>query len=328
MCDAACDETDGPVPSRHREDPIDSGPEQSGGTMKASQPTEKKRQELLLVIERFVQPVPAFRAIVAVGSVGTGRARDASDIDAIVFMDPVDRYILPTEAIWCPWDDTFHSIFTDDRHIQRDGIQLDLMYRDLRQWSQEAFEWPEPDKAGLAAGWFAFDRDGTVEPLVRRRTEYDESTRTARLDAFLPAIDAELAGTRPAETWDRHGPVVAFRRLDYVVDAIVGGLFAYNRRFRSHRNRETCLLVQLPWLPRNFAERFRGALQSSSTGKRGFLERAGAAQEIGEDLMRQLQVDGEYGTDPISQAFIRTHDEPGRAWNLSEWARRRKQRGD
>lgn len=30
----------------------------------------------------------------------------------------------------------------------------------------------------------------------------------------------------------------------------------------------------------------------------------------------------EYGTDPVSEAFIRSHDEPGRAWNMEEWSRR------
>ncbi len=295
--------------------------------MKPTAATEKKRQDLQLVIDHFVKPVPAFRAVIAVGSVGTGQAREESDIDAVFFMDPVDRDILPTEAIWCPWDDTFHSIFVDDTRIQRDGIQLDLMFRDLRQWSQEAFDWPEPDKAGLARGWFAFDREGIVEPLVRRRTEYDDGTRKQRLDAFLLAVDAELVDDRPEETWDRYGPVVALRRLEYALDAIVGGLFAYNRCWRFYRDRETAFLLQLSWLPRNFAERFHGALQASSPDKQGFMGRATATRIIAADLIKQLQSDGEYGAEPFSEAFVRTHDEPGRAWNLDEWNRKRTEIG-
>ena len=203
--------------------------------------TERKRKDLQLVIA----PVPAFGAVVAVGSVGSGRVRDRSDIDAVVFMDPVDRFILPTESIWCPWDNSFHSIFVKDRRIQRDGIHLDLMYRDLQKWSQDSFEWPEPDKAGLVKGWFAFDRDGTVEPLVKRRTQYDEKTRKQRLDDFLLAVDGELVGDRPSETRNRFGPIVAFRRLECALDAVVGGLFAYNRSWRFYRDRETVSLLQL-----------------------------------------------------------------------------------
>ena len=73
--------------------------------------------------------------VVTVGSVATGQARESSDIDAIIFMHPVDRYILPTESIWCPWDDTFHGIFVSDQHIRNNGIHLDLSFRDTVEWS-------------------------------------------------------------------------------------------------------------------------------------------------------------------------------------------------
>jgi hypothetical protein len=32
---------------------------------------------------------------------------------------------------------------------------------------------------------------------------------------------------------------------------------------------------------------------------------------------------GEYGTEPFSEAFVRIYDEPGRASNLEEWNRKR-----
>jgi hypothetical protein len=94
------------------------------------QATEKKREDLQIVIDRLLEPERSVCGVVVVGSVATGHARDSSDIDAILFMDPVDRYILPTESIWCPWDDTFHSIFVSDQQIQQKGIQLDLSFRD------------------------------------------------------------------------------------------------------------------------------------------------------------------------------------------------------
>lgn len=62
------------------------------------------------------------------------------------------------ERIAEPWDDTFHSIFVPDQRIQREGIQLDLCFRDVVEWSSASFEWPEFDHAGLAEGWIAFDR--------------------------------------------------------------------------------------------------------------------------------------------------------------------------
>lgn len=69
---------------------------------------------------------PAVRAVVAVGSIATGVARPDSDIDAFVFMDPLDLYLVPAESIWRPADDTFHSIMVDDESLDRDSIQLDF----------------------------------------------------------------------------------------------------------------------------------------------------------------------------------------------------------
>ena len=126
------------------------------------------------------------------GSVAEGRAHADSDIDAVVFMEPVDPYIIPAESIWCPSDDSFHSIFTSDARVEAEGIQLDLKRRDYRQWSSAGFEWPEADRAALTDGWLALDRDGKVQQLIAERTAYGEATRLARLDECLGAFDQLL----------------------------------------------------------------------------------------------------------------------------------------
>jgi hypothetical protein len=38
-----------------------------------------------------------------------------------------------------------------------------------------------------------------------------------------------------------------------------------------------------------------------------------------DDLLRQVVDDGLYSSAPIDQAFLRTHDEPGYAWNMDDW---------
>jgi hypothetical protein len=40
-----------------------------------------------------------------------------------------------------------------------------------------------------------------------------------------------------------------------------------------------------------------------------------------QDLTTRLVKDGLYGNDFTSEAFIRSHDEPGRAWNMDAWNR-------
>jgi hypothetical protein len=295
--------------------------------MTAEEATRKKRDDLELVIERFIEPEPAFKGVVAVGSVAAGRARAESDIDAIVYMDPVDRYVLPAESIWCPWDDTFHSIFTQDHRIQREGIHLDFMFRDLAVWSGPGFDWPEPERAGLAKGWIAFDRDGGIAELIRWKTTYDDATRLRRLDEFLLAADQELRNDKPLDTFQRFTPVVAHGRLDWVRRRLIGALFAYNRKWRPFRNREIAAVLQLDWLPDGFEDRYLRSAQSATRDEAVFAGAAEALDYLAGRLVERLVEEGTYGPDPYSDAFIRNHDEPGRAWNMDEWNRRRKRPG-
>jgi hypothetical protein len=33
-----------------------------------------------------------------------------------------------------------------------------------------------------------------------------------------------------------------------------------------------------------------------------------------------------YGDDPVSEAFIRSNEEPGRAWNMEDWNKKHQER--
>lgn len=256
-----------------------------------------------------------------------GMRANHQTIDAILFMDPVDRYILPTESIWCPWDDTFHSIFVRDQHIQQNGIHLDLSFRDMAEWSSESFKWPEFDRAGLAESWIAFDRYGQIEPLIKARTLFDDNARLARLDEFILTIDDELGDDTAERNWSRYGAFTAFSRLDAAYDALVSGLFAYNRKWRFYPNRETEFMCRLPWLPDDSECRMLLAMNGPSLDEDGYAKRANMLREISNEIVTKLQQEGIYGEDPASEAFIRTHDEPGRAWNMHEWNQKRKRPG-
>jgi hypothetical protein len=78
-------------------------------------------------------------------------------------------------------------------------------------------------------------------------------------------------------------------------------------------------LLALPWLPEGFANRVLGALSTSSLDYVGYLTRVDSLRGLFQDITIRLVTDGEYGDDVISEAFIRSHDEPGRAWNMDEW---------
>jgi predicted nucleotidyltransferase len=281
--------------------------------------TEVKRQELLAFIERELKPVTAVQAVIGIGSIATGRMRPDSDIDAIVFFDPLDYYIVPAEFIWRPSDGSFHSIFSDDPEVVAEGIQLDLMRLDWRAWSNPAFSWPEGRRAELADGWLAYDRQGKAAPLIAERTAYSETLRLDRLDEAIIWLDQHLGDDEPALRWQTLGPAIAHDRLEAAYSYLAQALFAYNRRWQPWRNREMDHLLRLPWLPDLFDERVLAAANAASLQEEGYLARAEALRRLFDDLLARLTADGDYSSAPVDQAFVRQHDEPGYAWTMDEW---------
>jgi hypothetical protein len=272
----------------------------------------------MVFIERELEPETSVQAVVGIGSIASGLARHNSDIDAIVFLDPFSWYITPAEFKWRPADNTFHSIFSQSS-VEEKWMQFDFARLDLTQWADVSFEWPEERCAELHTGWLAFDRSGEVANLIGTRTTYTDTLRTAKLDEAITWLDQHISDDGPQVRWDSLGPVIAYDRLQAAYEYLVQALFAYNRCWRPWRNREMSSLLALSWLPENFASRVPAALGISSLDYIGYMSRVNCLQSLFLDITNRLVSDGEYGEDIISEAFIRSHDEPGRAWNMEEW---------
>ena len=289
--------------------------------------TIRKRQELMNFIELELLPEPAVQAVIGIGSIANGLARPDSDIDAIVFLDPFDNYITPAEFVWCPSDKSFHSIFSPEPGAG-DGIQFDFQRFDFIQWADPSFEWPEGRCSELREGWLAFDRSGQAANLIAARTTYTPAIRTSRLDEAITWLDQHLSGDGPQVRWDSLGALISHDRLQAAYEYLVQALFAYNRRWRPWRNREMSSLLALTWLPEDFTNRVPEACSISSQDYAGYMKRVEVLRSLFQDLTTRLVEDGLYGDDLISEAFIRSHAEPGRAWNMDAWnvkhAQRRK----
>ncbi len=281
--------------------------------------TEEKRQQLLAFIERVLEPEPAVQAVVGIGSIANGLARSDSDIDAIVFFDPMDWYIIPAEFIWHPRDGTFHSIFIEDRRVKEEGFGLDCQRLDLGKWADPSFAWPEGRKAELVDGWIAYDRNGDVSRLIDSRTAYPEWLRQDRLDEAVIWLDQHLADDGPNVRWQSLGTVIAHDRLQVAFRYLAQALFAYNRRWQPWRNRQMSAMLRLPWLPNNFAKRVLVATNAPGLDYEAYLTRANQLSSLFDDLLSSLIADGFYSSLPVDQAFIRAHDEPGFAWNMDDW---------
>ena len=66
------------------------------------------------------------------------------------------------------------------------------------------------------------------------------------------------------------------------------------------------------------------ANNTPSLDKKGYDRRVQALQTMFNEVLEQLKADGTYGTDPIGEAFVRSHEEPGRSWNMTEFNKRRR----
>ncbi|HET9907674.1 MAG TPA: nucleotidyltransferase domain-containing protein [Anaerolineales bacterium] len=283
--------------------------------------TRQKRQDLMVFIEQELVSEPAVQAVVGIGSIANGLARPDSDIDAIVFLDPFDWYVTPAEFLWNPAENTFHSIFSEAPSKER-WMQFDFARLDLARWAAPSFEWSEERCAELQEGWLAFDRSGRVATLIETRTAYPNAIRISKLDEAITWLDQHLSDDGVQARWESLGPVIAYDRLQAAYEYLVQALFAYNRRWRPWRNREMSSLLALAWLPDHFADQVPGALGASSIDYAGYMSRVHCLRGLFQDITQRLVSEGEYGVDIIGEAFIRSHDEPGRAWNMNEWNRK------
>jgi hypothetical protein len=245
--------------------------------MKTS-PSQYKLRQLELFVSRICEPEECIQAVMAIGSVAAGRAGPESDIDAIIFMDPLDLYAVPAESVWSPDDGSFHGIFSPEA---RHPIPCSSIFcGSLGLWQATGFEWPEPRLAELASGKVVFDRHGAVGELIQKRSHYAEKTQRQKLDEAVTWLDQLLAGDTCAETWSRYGPAIALDRLNSAYDWLVQALFALNRRWRPWRNREMSTLIELAWLPADFHEQALVAAAGSGHDRTGYEDRVHALDAL------------------------------------------------
>ncbi len=279
--------------------------------------TQEKREKFQAFVAQLLASETAVKGVVGIGSIAMGHMRADSDVDAVVFLEPFDLYIVPAEAIWYPVEDTFYSIF-QTRYLAA-GLQVDLLRLPWQKWSAPDFAWPEERRAELSGGWLAYDPSGDVARLIADKCAYDEVLRLERLDEAVIWLDELLGEDTPEHVWTNLGPLVAHDRAQAAYRNLVNGLFAYNRRWRIWRNREMGALLALPWLPPDFPTRAVTAVAAPTPDFDGYMTRITTLRALFADFLQQLIAAGDYSPMPIDQAFLRRHEEPGRAWNLEEW---------
>lgn len=284
--------------------------------------TNRKRTELSKFIQQEIIKETSVQGVVVIGSVAKGIARADSDIDAVIFLAPFDLYAIPTKFKWRTEDGTFHGIFSDVEN----SIQLDFRRLNLQEWSKPTHIWPESLCAELSEGWLAFDRHGQIRKLIGERTYFSDEIRQERLDDAIVRLDWLLNASTTERTRETLGAEVAHYRLHSAYDYLAQALFAYNRRWRTLGSRELSDLLKLPWLPEKFGDQLLLATNALAVTKDSYQRRVTVLQHFFNELVTECQQDGIYGSDAVSEAFIRRHDEPGRNWNMDEWNKTHRER--
>lgn len=280
--------------------------------------TAAKREAFLTFIERHVAPHAAIKAVVVYGSVADGTAVASSDVDALVLMDPLDPWLVPAEAIWNPADDSFRSIFSD-QPMGPGELQVDLTRVPWPEWSAPDFRCPPQLRAKLDVTWVAHQREGIdVEALMERVVAMSPRQQQRLLDAALLAGDGLTDD--PEELWQRD-ELEALDALNAQWEALLRLLYAVNQTWFPYRARAVRNLARLAWRAGLEGETLRSCL-AAPADRQGFLDRASALNLVRQRVVARLSDDPRYGQDPVFAAFLRQHDEPGRAWNMDEWLRR------
>lgn len=277
--------------------------------------TQKKRKDL----ERFIQDVvvhePAVRGIVVIGSVAKGVAREDSDIDAVIFLEPYDLYAVPAECKWLPEGNRFFGIFS---HVEN-SIQLDFHRLPLGRWADPKFEWPETLKAELAEGMVVYDPAGVIGPMIEERTLYTADVQRDRIDEAVIHLDWLLGDQAVKQAWENLGSNLSNYRLHSAFDYVVQAIFAINGRWRTLPSREMVDLLACEWLPDRFEATLHLAMNTPSEQFADYEARVALLKKHSDDVVRYC-VDLElYGDDPVGEAFIWQNEEPGRDWNMKEW---------
>ncbi len=245
----------------------------------------RKREQLENYIHTELEGHPGVRGVVLTGSVATGDAREDSDIDITVFLNPFRKDIMPHEFIWDPKTREYFSIWDEHPGVQIDAKRLDLEKERRR-------EWKEAEKSELAEGIIIFDREGQIRELLNDKLVYPEKLRLDRLIENEIRIDYYLTEWRLMMWIERGGALQAHYLLNIAVDEILESLYAYNRIFMPWEYRKLYRSYSLPWLPANYRERIEEGLLSRSLSEDDVKRRLEILKKLYQDISDKLREEG------------------------------------
>jgi predicted nucleotidyltransferase len=248
----------------------------------APHPLSIEQRGLIESLCARLSAIAGMQAVVLGGSYARGRARADSDIDLGLLYRPSAPFSIEEVAAlarelndtpdpvvtrfyeWGPW-------VNGGSWLTIGGQRVDLLYKNLDQLKQviadasagryEHAYYQQPPFGFYSDTYLAeletsiplYDPGELLMPLKRRIATYPEPLRRRLIQDNVHAAKFDLYGaTKSAEVAD---PYLTNACLIRVINRIVHGLFAINRRYRSNDKTAFAELSDCPLLPREFSAR-------------------------------------------------------------------------
>ena len=246
------------------------------------------QSELVSALAMRLGAVRGITAVVLGGSHARGRARPGSDIDlGILYSEKAPFSIQSVRELAEDVNDTAGPVVTDfyewgpwvngGAWLTIAGQRVDFVYRNLDHLERVIVEaeaggyqldYAQQPPFGFFSGTYLgeiavcislFDPEARIDVLKRRVADYPESLRRAVVQDYLWAAEfglAAFAGKFAARA-DVYGTAACLTR---VVNHLVLGLFALNRKYLVNDKTALAEVAEFEHAPREFGPRVRATL--------------------------------------------------------------------
>jgi len=251
------------------------------------------------VAERLVSrisPLEGVVGIVFLGGLVRGFADKFSDVDLIVFLskkdDELKRHI--------------RKIGLDEE--QRSGLDVDLeihFLADFRKWRLDEIVMWDFSKAEIV-----FDPKEEISKLLSSKLRVSEHFWLRRIAVGAEYVKwyccppRENIGTI-SEAWiDRGGLVSAHYCLNYVIDLVLGIVFALNREFLPAQKWRVFYSYNLSWLPRDYRRLIEEAMTVKSLSEHDLKRRIRVLRKLWRDIAPKIEQETGLTLDSLSKYFV------------------------
>jgi predicted nucleotidyltransferase len=266
-----------------------------------------KQRDLIESSSARLSAIAGMQAVVLGGSYARGRARADSDIDLGLFYRPSAPFSIDEVAgIARELNDTPDPVVTHfyewgpwvngGAWLTIGGQRVDFLYRNLDQLEQviadasagsyEHAYYQHPPFGFYSDTYLAeletaiplYDPGELLALLKRRIATYPEPLRRRLIQDNVHSAKFDLYGaTQSAEAADAYLTNACLIR---VINRVVHGLFAINRRYRSNDKTAFAELSDCPLLPREFSARVQAVVGHLGSTREALLSRVESVRAI------------------------------------------------